>query len=182
VGSSPTTSTFSKKLLKRTLINNQIRAEKVRLIDERGKQIGIFNLQEALNKAREKGLDLVLITEKADPPVCKLIDYGKYLYQEKKKEKKQKQKKAGEIKNIRLGFNISSHDLETRAKAAEKFLKKGYKIRIELILRGRQKSLADHAKEKIHQFLEILQNIIKIKVERELKKEPRGLTMIISKG
>jgi len=90
----------------------------VRLIDETGKQLGVFSLTDALRKSREAGLDLIQVTEKVDPPVCKLLDYGKYAYQEKKKERKQKQDRSGELKSIRLRFNISPHDLETRAKSA----------------------------------------------------------------
>jgi len=168
-------------LIKRTIVNNQIKARKVRLIDSEGKQLGIFNLEEALKKAYEQGLDLVQITEKVFPPVCKITDRGKYLYQLKKKEKKQLNKKGGELKNIRLRFNISDHDMETRTKSAVKFLKDGYKIRIEMVLRGREKALTDFAKEKLNKFLEILKKEINIKVEKEIKKEARGLTIILSK-
>lgn len=168
-------------MIKRTIVNNQIKARKVRLIDSEGKQLGIFNLEEALKKAYEQGLDLVQITEKVFPPVCKITDRGKYLYQLKKKEKKQLNKKGGELKNIRLRFNISDHDMETRTKSAVKFLKGGYKIRIEMVLRGREKALTDFAKEKLNKFLEILKKEINIKVEKEIKKEARGLTIILSK-
>jgi len=162
------------------LINNRIRAEKVRLIDETGQQVGILPLQEAINKAKEKGLDLIQITEKVEPPVCKIMDYGKYLYTLKKKEKKIKHR-TGELKGIRLTFAISNHDLQTKVKQAEKFLKKGDKIRIELRLRGREKAHQDFAKEKIKKFIEELQKTIQIKIEKDLKKEPRGLIMIVSK-
>lgn len=175
------TSTDFKILRKRIFINNQIRADKVRVIGPDGKQLGIFNLQEAIQKAKETGLDLIKITNKVEPPVCKIMDYGKYLYQQSKKERKQKATKTGELKNVRLSFNISEHDMETRARAAEKFLKKGYKVRIELVLRGREKALSDFAKQKLNKFLEILQKSSPIKIERELKRERRGLTMIITK-
>lgn len=164
------------------MVNNQIRAREVRLIDEEGKQVGILPLEEALRMARERNLDLIQVTEKVEPPVCKIMDYGKYLYQIKKREGQMKSKSAGEVKGIRLGFNISLHDLETRVDQAEKFLRKGKKIKIELILRGREKAHQDFAKKKIEQFLEMLKNKIPIKIERELKKEPKGLTMIITKA
>lgn len=165
-------------MFERILINNQIRAEKVRLIDAEGKQLGIFDLGTALQKAREQGLDLVQVTHRIFPPVCKIIDAGKYFYQQ---AKKQKIKKIGGLKNIRLGFNISSHDLETKAKIAEKFLKEGNPVRVEMVLRQREKRLSDFAKQKLNQFLEILKKLIPFKVGRELKKEARGLTMIITK-
>lgn len=166
---------------KRIFINEQIRADRVRLIGPDGKQLGIFNLEEALRKAREAGLDLIKITDKVEPPVCKIMDYGKYIYQQSKKERKLR-KKSGELKNIRLSFNISEHDMETRVAAAEKFLKKGNKIRIEMVLRGREKALSDFAKQKLEQFLAMLEKLISIKVERELKRERRGLTMIVTRG
>ena len=153
----------------------------MRLIDETGKQLGIVNLTDALRKSREAGLDLIQVTEKVNPPVCKILDYGKYAYQEKKKERKQKQDRSGELKSIRLRFNISPHDLETRAKSAEKFLKKGYRVRIEMVLRGREKRLSDFAREKLDQFLKTLQEIIPIKIEKEVKRAGKGLTTIITK-
>ncbi len=164
--------------LKRYLINNQIRAEKVRVIDEQGKQLGVFSLEGALKIAKEKNLDLILISEKADPPVCKIADYGKFLYQEKKKEKKEKK---SEVKEIRLSFNISDHDMETRANQAEKFLKAGDKLKIQMILHGREKVLADFAKEKFKKFIEILQKKVEIKIEQDLKKTPGGFIMIVAK-
>ena len=113
------------------------------------------------------------------------MDYGKYLYALRKKERKGKaeNKRAGEIKGIRLSFGISQHDLETRANQTVKFLNKGYKVRIEMKLRGRQKAykLTDFAKAKMQKFLEELKQKVPIKIERELRKQPRGLTMIISK-
>jgi len=167
-------------LLKKPLINNEIRAREVRLVDETGKQLGVIPLEQALQLASERNLDLIQVTEKADPPVCKIIDYGKYLYKLQKKEKGTKSTTI-ELKGIRIGFNISSHDLETKAKLAEKFLKKGDKVRIEMRLRGREKALQQFAREKIVHFLETIDKLIPIKTERELKKQPRGLTTIISK-
>lgn len=166
---------------KRRRTNNQIRAEKVRLVDQEGGQVGVIPLEEAIKKAKEKDLDLIEVAPNAKPPVCKIDDYSKFLYREKKKEKKQHSKKGGELKNIRLGFNISEHDLKTRMKEAEKFLNKGNKVRIEMRLRGREKALQDFAKEKIENFLKGLKESTSIKIEKELKKRPRGLTTIISK-
>jgi translation initiation factor IF-3 len=170
-----------KRYFKEPLVNEKIRAHQVRLIDEKGVQIGVIDTQKALKEARERSLDLVQVTKKVDPPVCKILDYGKYLYRQRKKEKAEKTK-AGEIKGIRLSFGISDHDLETRVKQTEKFLKKGYKVRIVMNLRGRQKGLTDFAKSKIEKFLELLKQKVPVKIEMELKKQPRGLTMIISKS
>lgn len=170
------------KTIKRTYINNQIRSPEVRLIDENGKQIGVLPLAQALKSAQEKNLDLIQITEKVEPPICKLGDYGKYIYSLQKKERKEKALvKTGDIKGIRLTFNIGDHDLETRAKKAEEFLKEGDKIKVELILRGRERGLKIFAEQKIQKFLELLNSKIPIKTERDLKKETRALTIIISK-
>ena len=167
---------------KRIFINRQIRAKEVRVIDESGSQLGVFSLEEALRKAQERNLDLIQVTDKVEPPVCRIMDYGKYAYQQKKREKEAaKKQKGGELKGIRLGFNIAPHDLEARARQAEKFLKQGNKVRIEMRLKGREKALGQFAKEKINKFLEVLQAAIPYKVERELKREPRGFNMIISK-
>lgn len=168
-----------KILTQKPSINNQIRASQVRLIDETGKQIGIVPVSEALQMARERNLDLIQVTEKVEPPVCKIMEYGKYLYSLQKKEKGVK--KVSEVKGIRLRFNISLHDLETRANQAEKFLKKGDRVRIDMVLRGREKGHADFAKEKINQFMEILEKKIPVKIDMGLKKEQKGFTMIISK-
>lgn len=167
--------------MKKILVNRQITAREVRLIDETGKQLGIVSFQEAAQLAIERKLDLIQVTEKTDPPVCRLGDYGKYLYHEKKKERLGQKQKTGEIKGVRLTFNISDHDLETRANQAEKFIKKGNKVKVELPLKGRQKALQDFAKEKIDKFIEILKQKTAIKIERELKKEPRGFTIIVTK-
>lgn len=144
--------------------------------------MGILDLREAVEMARAKNLDLIQVTEKVDPPVCRIMEYGKYLYAEEKKEKEaQKKQKGGEIKGIRLTFNISAHDLETRARQTEKFLKEGDKVRIDMVLRGREKAHQDWAREKIGQFLDILEKQTPFKIERELKREPRGFSIIISK-
>ena len=96
---------------RRPLVNNRIRAREVRLIDETGKQLGVLELGKALQISRERGFDLIQVTEKLEPPVCKLMDYGKYLYQLQKKEKASKHHRVSELKGIRLSFGISEHDL-----------------------------------------------------------------------
>jgi len=154
----------------------------VRVVDETGKQLGVLPLEEALRLAYERNLDLIQVTEKVDPPVCKIMDYGKYAYQEKKKEQSSaKKQKISELKGIRLTFNIGQHDMEVRARQTEKFLKAGDKVRIDIVLRGREKALGNFAREKIGKFLEVLQGFVPYKIERELKKEMRGFSMIISK-
>ncbi|MBI2041970.1 MAG: translation initiation factor IF-3 [Candidatus Nealsonbacteria bacterium] len=163
------------------LVNKQIRAKEVRLIDETGKQVGVVTLENALQMAQNSGLDLIQVTERVEPPVCKIMNYGKYIYQLGKKEK-QERPKGGELKGIRLSLGISQHDMEVRTRQAAKFLKDGNKVRIEMRLKGREKAMGDFAKEKIYKFLETLKTVIPNKVERDLKRDPRGFSMIISKG
>lgn len=167
---------------KRIFINNQIRAEEVRLIDETGKQVGVVPLKDALSLAKERGLDLIQVTERVEPPVCKIGEYGKYLYHQEKKEREMKKHTGGGLKETRLTFNISDHDLETRVSQAEKFLKKGDRVRIVLRLRGREKALQHHARAKIEKFLSSLSSLVQTKTEKPLQQEPRGLTMIITKA
>lgn len=141
-------------------------------------------MDEAIKMAKDQGLDLVQVTEKATLQVCKITDYGKYLYWEKKKKREKRSKTFhSEIKGIRLKFGISPHDMEVRVKSAVKFLKKGHKVRIELLLKGRQKdnTLSEFAKEKIGFFLKMIEEKVPLKIERDIKREGRGLTMIIVK-
>lgn len=151
------------------------------MVDEAGKQLGIVNLDEAFRMAQERHLDLIQVTERVEPPVCRLGDLGKYLYWQEKKQKDMKGQKGGEVKGIRLSFAISSHDLEIRAKLAEKFLKQGNKIVVEMVLHGREKALSGFAREKVNQFLETLNKSVPIKVEGDPRKGPRGFTLIVSK-
>jgi len=169
-------------LLKQLRINNQIRASQLDVIDDEGKQLGVITTFEALKMAKDRDLDLVEVNPNSQPPIAKIMDYGKYSYQEKKKtHTATKKQKTSELKGIRLTFNIGQHDMETRARQAEKFLKEGDKVRIDIVLRGREKALGNFAREKIGKFLEVLQGFVLYKIERELKKEMRGFSMIISK-
>ena len=136
-------------------------------------------MAEALQMAREKELDLVEIAPKAQPPVCKIMDYGKYQYQQSKQERlsKAKQKKI-EVKGIRIGFRTDSHDLEFKKNQAEKFLKKGDKVKVEIRLRGREKAHQDLARKNLHDFLKII--AIPYKMEQEIKRFPGGFNVIIT--
>lgn len=165
---------------KKFLVDEQIKAEKVRLIKEDGTNLGIFSFEEALKLAKEQNLNLILISEKAQPPVCKIADYGKFLYSLRKKEK-EKKKKESEVKGIRIGYNTSLHDLEIKANQAKKFLERGDKVMVEMILKGRERELKDFALEKMKKFLEILNSKIEIKIEGEIKFLPRGLVSIVQK-
>lgn len=166
---------------KRIIANNNIKAREVRLIDEKGEQLGVVSLRDALAKAYEARLDLIQVTEKVEPPVCKIMEYGKYAYQQGKKERKMsKPNKAGELKSVRLRYGISDHDIETRVSQANKFFKEGAKVQVEMILRGRENALFDFAKKKIDKFLEVLKQSQAVIIERPLKRQGRGFTMIVA--
>lgn len=159
--------------------NHQIRAPKVRVIDDKGNNLGILTIKEALEKTEEAGLDLIEISGKTDPPITRIMDYGKYVYKQGKKTKGAQKKQSSRtlIKGVRLGMTTSSHDLEVKAKRVDKFLKKGYKVKVELIMRGREKGLKEIADTKIEEFLNVLQE--KYKLEQEPKRHPRGLQFMI---
>lgn len=130
--------------------------------------------------AFDKGLDLIEIAPNASPPVCRIMDFGKYQYQKSQVEKKQKTKqKKTDVKGVRISFGISSHDAEFKAKQAEKFLSQGYKVRIEMILRGREKGMFVLAQNKMKEFIELIP--LEIKIEQEPKRQQRGLGMVITK-
>ncbi|MCD6363601.1 MAG: translation initiation factor IF-3 [Synergistetes bacterium] len=141
-------------------MNEQIRARKVRLIDEDGKQIGICNIQEALRIASEKQLDLVEVAPEANPPVCKLMDYGKYRYEMKKKMKQTKSKTKGAVvKEIRMRPKIEEHDYRFKLKSIREFLQDGCKVKVTMFFRGRELSYADNGREILNRVVEETKDI-----------------------
>ena len=159
-------------------INGQIRAEEVRLVGEDGAQLGIIPLSEALAKAEEAELDLVLIAANANPPVCKIIDYGKYKYEQLRKEKDAKKKQhVVEIKEIRMSPNIDTNDLETKINAARKFLTKGDRVKITLRFRGREMAHMGQSVHILTDFANALQDIAV--VDKAQKVEGRSMSMFL---
>lgn len=147
--------------------------QQIRLIDETGKQLGVFSFAEARNIAQDKGLDLVVVTRKATPPVYKLGDYSKEKYKEAKKRKKLRLKEKHSLpKLIRIGFSEGEHDLNTKYKRLIKFLKEERTVSIEMKLRGREKAHFDLARQKITTFIKGIN--IPVKIIQPLKKTPRG--------
>lgn len=154
----------------------------MRVITADGEYVGVLNRDEALKEADSRGLDLVEISPNANPPVCKIIDHGKYKYRQQKKEQKQSQKShQPELKTLKLSFSISEHDMGIRAKNAKKFLSRGDRVRVVLPLRGRENALKGKAKEKMVKFVEMIREDVDTKIEKDIKKEPRGLTMTLTK-
>jgi len=170
---------FEKKPLIRA--NEQIRAFEVQVIDEEGKNLGVMETAKAIDLAKKRELDLVEISSKTNPPICKIIDKGKYQYLQEKKEKKQRSKqKKGELKEIQIGFTTSEHDLKIKAQQLEKFLKAGSKVRISIKLKGRERSFGDLAKEKLEKFLSLI--VVEYRREEEIKKNPSGMGLTICPG
>jgi len=161
-------------------INHEIRAPEIRLVDDRGQNLGVMSLEAALRLAHERNLDLVETAPNAKPPVVKLINYGKYRYAEEKALKKQRAKERKDIlKTVQISFGAKIHDLEFRAKQAAEFLSEGYRVEIAMRLRGREKAHQDLAYEKMHQFLKIIPLPIKVIQER---KSPLGFQILIGKS
>lgn len=161
---------LSKKFNKFYRINQYIKAEKVRVCDEKGKQIGVMSLQEALKRAEELKVDLVEVAPQAVPPVCRLIDFKKFKYLEAKKEQEEKKKaKKSELKEIRLTLFMAENDLNFRLKRAEEFIKEGHKVKISLRFKGRQVTKKDLGYQLIQKVLE------KTKPYAQVEVEPRFL-------
>ena len=161
------------------MINEQIRDREVRLIGADGEQLGIVSSREAQKIADEAGLDLVKIAPNAKPPVCKVIDYGKYRYEQARKEKDAKKKqKTVELKEIRLSPNIEANDLNTKMNAAKKFLTKGNKVKITLRFRGREMAHMNASKHILDDFAEDLAEVSV--VEKAPKIEGRSISMVLA--
>ena len=161
------------------MINEQIRDKEVRLIGEDGEQLGIMSAKEALKIAEEAGLDLVKIAPQAKPPVCKVIDYGKYRYELARKEKEAKKKqKTVELKEIRLSPNIDTNDLNTKINAAKKFVEKGNKVKVTLRFRGREMAHMNQSKHILDDFAAELSDVAV--VEKAPKVEGRSIGMVLA--
>ncbi|MDD2646847.1 MAG: translation initiation factor IF-3 [Patescibacteria group bacterium] len=159
-------------------INNRIRAPQVRLIDEEGNFLNVVSIEEALEKAKEKGLDLVEINPTQNPPIAKIMDFGQFRYEETKKDKVKKTKKA-EIKCIRLSPRTGKHDLEVKAKQAKKFFEEGDKIRIEMFLRGRERMHQNIGEKNINELIALLgEDII---IEQPIARLGNKLNIIIAR-
>lgn len=160
------------------MINGQIRDKEVRLIANDGEQLGVMSAREAQKLADEAGLDLVKISPKAKPPVCKIIDYGKYRYELARKEKEAKKKqKTIEIKEIRLSPNIDVNDLNTKISSARKFLTKGNKVKISLRFRGREMAHMQASRYILEDFAKSLEDVAVI--DKPIKQEGRSLTLFL---
>ena len=162
------------------MINEQIRDKEVRLIGPDGAQLGIVSSREAFAKAQEAGLDLVKIAPQAKPPVCKIIDYGKYRYELSRKEKEAKKKQhVVDVKEVKVRYKIDTHDYEVRLKSVRKFISQGNKVKIVVMLRGREMQHSNLAFELANRFIADLAND-PIQVEKKPQLEGRNVTLYLA--
>ncbi|MFA7216438.1 MAG: translation initiation factor IF-3 [Candidatus Paceibacterota bacterium] len=163
-------------------INNQIQASELRVLREDGENLGVLSFSEALDKAREAGLDLIEISPKANPPVAKIMDYGKFQYDENKKQKIAKSKAhTVEVKIIQVKVGTGENDLNLKAKKASEWLREGHRIKIDLFLPGRTKYMdINFLKERMDRVLKLISE--EYRVEDEAKKSPKGLSIIIERS
>jgi translation initiation factor IF-3 len=161
------------------MINEEIRDREVRLVDENGGQMGVVANHVAQSLAEERGLDLVKIAPQANPPVCKLMDYGKYKFDLSKREKGQrKNQKTAELKEVRLSATIDQHDLEVKAKNCNKFLTQGDKVKVSIRFRGRQATHGEIGLQVMKDFFGLVkENGV---IDRQAKQEGRNMFMVLS--
>ncbi|HAP34131.1 MAG: translation initiation factor IF-3 [Lachnospiraceae bacterium] len=160
-------------------MNEQIRDKEIRLIGEHGEQLGIMSAKEAYFKAQDAGLDLIKIAPTAKPPVCKIADYGKYKYEQLRREKEaKKRQKEIEVKELRLSPNIDDNDLNTKANQAKKFLSKGDKLKVSLRFRGREMAHVGSNSQVLDKFIELVADVGVI--EKAPKLEGRNMSVTIA--
>ncbi|MBU3876296.1 translation initiation factor IF-3 [Faecalicatena sp. AGMB00832] len=161
------------------MINEQIRDKEVRLVSEDGEQLGIMSSRDALKMAMDAELDLVKIAPMAKPPVCKIIDYGKYKYEQTRKDKEAKKKqKTVEVKEVRLSPNIDTNDLNTKVNNAKKFITKGNKVKVTLRFRGREMAHVQQSRHILDDFAALLEDVAV--VEKPAKMEGRNMSMVLT--
>lgn len=162
-------------------INKQIRAKELRVIGDDGENFGVISLEEALDKAEEAGEDLIEISPNAKPPVAKIMNYGKFLYDQKKKQKAAKAKtRTVEVKSVQIKLATGEHDLSLKAKRASKWLSEGNRVKLELYLRGREKYLEDSfLRDRLNRILNLISE--EYNIADPVKKIPKGYAMIIEK-
>lgn len=164
---------------KENKINEEIRDKELRVIDETGQMLGVMSRDEALNLVEEKKLDLVNISPNANPPVCKILDYGKYRYELQKREKEAKKKqKTIQVKEIRLSTFIEEHDIQVKAKTACKFLQEGDKVKVSLRFRGRERDYTAKGRDVMVKFAECCSEVGTI--DKKPTFEGRSLTMFLA--
>ena len=164
-----------------TRINHQIRAKEVRVIGPEGENIGVFPLSEAIERARAEGLDLIEISPNANPPIAKIMDYGKFTYEQQKKRKEAKAKShTTETKSVQVKIGTGENDLNLKAAKAAQWLREGHRVKVDLFLWGRYKYMEfNFLKERLERFLKLIQE--ELKLAYPIGKSPKGLTTVIER-
>ena len=170
---------INKTLAEKIQINNTIRSRILRVVDTDGKNLGNMSKDEALSIAKQKGLDLIEISPNAEPPVAKIMDYGKYQYETSKKQKEVKAKSHSyETKNIQISIGIGENDILIKSRAAAEWLKEGHRVKIEMQLKGRSRGLDEaFLKERLNRLLAIIP--AQYKIADPLKRMPKGMTIVL---
>ncbi len=159
-------------------VNEEIKAPKIRVIDVDGTQLGVYTVRDALKIAAERGQDLIEIAPQANPPVCKIIDFGKFKYEQQKREKIQrKNQQVSLLKEIRLHPNTDIHDFEFKAKHALNFLEEGNKVKVVVMFKGREMAYTEQGEDLLNKFVEKVQDIAKI--ESPIKMEGKNMNVIL---
>ncbi len=160
--------------------NEQITADEVRLVTNEGENLGVVSLQEARQKAEETGLDLVEIAPQAQPPVCKTLNYGKFLYTQSKQQRlKNANQKKNEVKSVRLSYRIEQHDMDMKVNQITKFMEQGHKVKLDMVLRGREKAFTEIARQKLEEIIQLLPDYTSR--EQDIQKTPQGLSATVAK-
>lgn len=171
-----------KSLIPRYNKNQWIKSEEVRVLDAENQNLGVMKTKDAIALAAEKEMDLVEINPKAVPPVAKIIDFGSFKYQKEKEARKQKARThVSEMKGIRLSMRISDHDMDVRSKQSTKFLDRGDKVKIEIILRGRERAKANIAYDVINKFVKLIEETYQLRYEQPATRQGAKVTAIVAK-
>ena len=167
--------------IKRFVLNNQIGASELRVLDDAGGNLGVMSRDKAIEIARNKGLDLVLVAPQANPPVARIVNFDKFRYEKDKALKKQRAtNKAQEMKQIQISVREAMNDMKRKAKKIDEFIAEGHKIEIQLTLRGREKSMRDFTEAKLREFMKLI--VTPYKVTQEIQKGGRGLLIQIDRA
>ena len=161
-------------------MNQYIRISPVLVIGDQGENLGVMETDAALRLARERGLDLIEVGPNARPPVCRIIDFGKWKYEQAKRARQERQARPvvrSEVKGVRITFRASPHDMKMRAEQADEFLGAGHTVRVEMLLRGREKGKQWFARERMHEFLKLL--TVPSRIQQDIRPGGRGIEMLI---
>ncbi|MFC1546364.1 translation initiation factor IF-3 [bacterium] len=170
---------FKRQNKERAIVNEAIRFQQMRVVADKGEQLGIMSKEEALAAAQDRGLDLILLTDKTDPPVCKIIDYGKFLYEKEKQKKEAKKKqKVIHLKEIKIRHKIGAHDLDIKINHIIEFLEHNDKVKVSMMFYGRERAFVDAGKKMMTQIMERIKHVGK--VEKGIERTHNALFLLLA--